>query len=101
MNTLVQALSGGWSVLYTSLVFGAGMPVIYALAMRARMAGATVTVDAKGKERVRPTLLGNVVAVVLVIVIIGIVSLGITLIAASGLGKAVSFDSVIPTIVDK
>lgn len=101
MNTIVQALSGGWNVLYTSLIFGAGMPVIYALAIRARMAGATVIVDPEGKERVRPTLLGNVVAVVLVVIIIAIVSLGIALIAASGLGKVVSFDSVIPTIVDK
>lgn len=101
MNTLAQALSGGWSVLYTSLIFGAGMPIVYALAMRARMTGASVTVDAQGKERVRPTLLGNVVAALLIIVIVGIVSLGITLIAASGFGKSVSFDTVIPTIVDR
>lgn len=100
MNTIGQALSGGWSVLYTSLIFGAGMPIIYALAMRARMTGATVTVDAKGKERVRPTLLGNVLAGLLLVVIVGIVALGITLIAASGFGKVISFENGIPTIVD-
>lgn len=101
MNTIAQALSGGWNVLYTSLVFGAGMPIVYALAMRARVTGATVTVDEQGKERVRPTLLGTIVATLLIIVIVGIVSLGIALIAASGLGKTVSFDTVIPTLVDK
>lgn len=100
MNTIAQALSGGWNVLYTSLVFGAGMPIVYALAMRARMTGATVTVDDKGKKQVQPTLLGNVVAALLIIVIVAVVSLGIALIAASGLGKTISFDNVIPTIVD-
>ena len=101
MNTLTHTLTGGWNVLYTSLIFGAGMPIIYALAMRARMTGATVTVDADGKQHVHPTLLGNAVAALLIVIIVGIVALGITLIAASGFGKAVSFETIIPTIVDK
>ena len=101
MNTIAQALAGGWSVLYTSLAFGAGLPIIYALAMRARMTGATVVVDAEGKEQVRTTLLGNTVATLLIVVIVAGVTLGIALIAASGFGKVVSFDSAFPTIVDK
>jgi hypothetical protein len=35
MRSIELALEGGWKVLYTGILFGAGMPIIYALAMRA------------------------------------------------------------------
>lgn len=100
MNMIEHALRDGWSVLVTSLIFGAGVPVIYAIAMRARVTGAAVTVDPDGHEHVTPTLLGNAIAVLLLLITVGIVALGITMIAASGFGKTVSFENVIPMVVD-
>lgn len=101
MNTLNLALQGAGRVLMAGLVFGVGLPVIYALGMRALMLGATSTTDAAGKTVYRPTALGKALTVLLMAVIVGGVALGITIIVASGLGKAVSFEHVIPLLVDK
>lgn len=100
MNMIQLALSGAWSVLITSLVFGVGAPLVYATAMRMRVTGATVTVGADGETHVRPRLLGNVLATLLLLITVGIVALGIAMIAADGLGKTVKLEHIIPTFVD-
>lgn len=101
MRTLELALHGGGRVLLAGLVFGAGLPVVYALAMRALTIGAEVTVDDHGRRRIAPSPLGRALSGLLIVVLIGAVVLGITLIVASGFGKAVSFENGIPVIVDK
>jgi hypothetical protein len=101
VSTISLALSGGLSVLIAGLFFGVGLPVIYAVAMRALTIGASSEVGADGTTTLRPTALGRTLMVLLMAVIIGGVALGITIIVASGLGKTVSFEHVIPLLVDK
>jgi len=101
MNNLTLALDGAWKVLVTSVLLGAGLPIIFALGVRARAfaaGGAEVDAEVDGD---RPRPVGNVLAVVcFVLVLLGIV-LGITIVVASGFGKAVSFQHIYPTIVSK
>lgn len=97
MRSIQLALEGAGNVLIVGLLFGAGLPVIYALAMRALVVGADEAPD--GSVRYSP--LGRAVAGLLVAVIVAGVVLGLVLIVASGFGKAVSFEHVFPTIVDK
>ncbi|MBT9255037.1 hypothetical protein KMZ32_08040 [Phycicoccus sp. MAQZ13P-2] len=97
MRSIQLALEGAGNVLVVGLLFGAGLPVIYALAMRALVVGADEAPD--GSVRYSP--LGRVLAGLLVAIIVGGVVLGLVLIVASGFGKAVSFEHVFPTIVDK
>jgi hypothetical protein len=49
----------------------------------------------------RPTPAGTVLGWVLFAIVLALVILGITFIVASGFGKALSFEHVFPTIVDK
>ncbi|HMM96595.1 hypothetical protein [Phycicoccus sp.] len=97
MRSIELALEGAGRVLVAGLLFGAGLPVVYAVAMRALTLGA---VD-DGDGRVRYSPLGRTVAGLLVAVIVVGVLVGLLLIVAGGFGKAVSFEHVIPTIVDK
>lgn len=101
MRTLELALHGGGRVLVAGLVFGAGLPVVYALAMRALAVGAQIKVDDTGGEQLRPSLAGRLLSGLLIAVLAGAAVLGITLIVASGFDKAVSFEHLIPVIIDK
>ena len=101
MNTIQLALKGASQVLLAGLAFGVGLPVIYAVAMRVLTVGATQETAADGSTRLHPTALGRTLMLLLMAVIIGGVALGITIIVASGLGKVVSFEHVIPLLVDK
>lgn len=101
MNTISLALKGASNVLFAGLVFGVGLPVIYALAMRALTIGASVDTDPDGAPRLHPTASSKAITALLLAVIVGGVALGITIIVASGLGKVVTFDHVIPMLVDK
>ena len=101
MRSIELALQGAGRVLFAGLIFGAGLPVIYALAMRALTIGATSVPGADGAVTYRPSPLGRVLSVLLIAVVLGGVVLGLVLIVASGFGRAVSFEHIIPTIVDK
>ena len=98
MNNLTLALDGAWKVLVTSLLLGAGLPVIFALGVRARAVAAGGRADGDQTER-RP--IGNVLAVLCLVLVLAGVALGITIVVASGFGKAVSFQHIYPTIVSK
>jgi hypothetical protein len=98
MNNVTLALDGAWKVLATSLLLGAGLPIIFALGVRARAFAAGGDAEVDGG---RPRPVGNLLAVVcLVLVLLGI-ALGIAIVVASGFGKAVSFQHIYPTIVSK
>lgn len=101
MNTIQLALKGASDVLLAGLVFGVGLPVIYAIAMRALTVGGEMVTDADGRTHLQPTLLGRAIMVLLMAVIAGGVALGISIIVASGMGKVVTFDNVIPMFKDK
>lgn len=101
MHEIGLALQGGWKVLTAGLLFGAGLPLVYALAMRALAIGATTTTDEAGHTVVRQSSQGRVLMGLLMLVIIAAVLVGIMLIVASGMGKTVSFEHIIPTLVEK
>ena len=101
MRSLELALLGAGKVLLAGVVFGAGLPVVYALAMRSLTLGATSVVDDDGRTRYQHTALGRALAGLLVVVVIGGVVLGLVMIVASGFGKTVTFSTIIPTVVDK
>ncbi|PRY14153.1 hypothetical protein [Kineococcus rhizosphaerae] len=87
-----------WKILLVALVLGAGLPVLFSAGVRAMAFGAggdAETSHAPGNPA------GKVLAVVCFAVVIAAVALGITFIVASGFGKALSFEHVYPTIVDK
>ena len=101
MRSLELALQGAGKVLLAGLVFGAGLPVVYALAMRALTVGGRRVTTEDGTVRFEQSAAGRALAALLVLVLFGGVVLGLVLIVASGFGKAVSFEHVVPTIVDK
>jgi hypothetical protein len=98
MNNLALAADGAWKVLLASLILGAGLPVIFALGVRARAHAAGGTADGQPTQR-HP--IGNVLFALCILVVLLGVALGITIIVASGFGKAVSFGHIYPTIVSK
>ena len=69
MRSIELAVQGGWKVLYTGLIFGAGMPIVYALAMRLLTIGSTEVVGADGKSQTEYTVAGKALAGVLLLVI--------------------------------
>ena len=98
MNNVTLALDGAWKVLVTSLLLGAGLPIVFALGVRARAFAAGGNAEVEGGRR-RPA--GNVLAVVCFVLVLLGIALGITIVVASGFGKAVSFQHISPTIVSK
>jgi hypothetical protein len=100
VNEIRLAAAGSWNVLTAGLLFGAGLPILFALAVRAQALG-TDTVAEDGTTTFHRSFWGRVLATALMLVLVGAVVLGITLIVASGFGKAVDFSHVIPMIVDK
>ncbi|MFB9376995.1 hypothetical protein ACFFKU_02690 [Kineococcus gynurae] len=85
-------------ILIAALVLGAGIPVLFSAGIRSLAWGAGGDAETGGAPG-HP--LGRPLAVVCFAVVVAAVALGVTFIVASGFGKALSFDSVIPTLVDK
>ncbi|GAA3286246.1 MULTISPECIES: hypothetical protein [Dactylosporangium] len=101
-QNLQFALQAAWKVLLVGLLLGAGLPALFALGVRSLAWGAggaaEVTEDGTvAKAQPAGTVIGWVCFAV---VLLGVV-LGITFIVASGFGKALSFEHVYPTIVNK
>jgi hypothetical protein len=103
MHNLNFALQGAWKVLLASLVLGAGLPLLFALGIRslAYGAGGEAEVHESGVTAPQAHPIGTVLGYVLFLIVILGVVLGITFIVATGFGKALSFQHVYPTIVNK
>ena len=101
MNTFTLLLEGAGSVLFAGLVFGAGLPVVYAIALRVLTIGATSYADPSGEIHSTPRLSSRVFSGLLIAVVVAGIIVGLMIIVATGFGKEVSFDSIYPTIVDK
>jgi hypothetical protein len=101
VDTLTLLLEGAGSVLFAGLVFGAGLPVVYAIALRVLTIGATSYADPSGEVHSTPRLSSRVFSGLLIAVVVAGIVVGLMIIVATGFGKEVSFDSIYPTIVDK
>ena len=103
MHNLGFALEGAWKVLAAGLLLGAGLPVLFALGIRSLAYGAGGDAEAHGPGTRGPAAhpAGTVLGWVLFAVVLLGVLLGITFIVASGFGKALSFEHVYPSLVDK
>ena len=101
MNTLKLLLEGAGEVLVAGLVFGAGLPVVYALALRVLTIGATSYAAPDGDIHSTPRMSSRLFSGVLIAVVVGGVLLGLMIIVATGFGKEVTFDTIYPTITDK
>jgi hypothetical protein len=103
MHNFGFAVDGAWRVLIASLVLGAGLPVLFALGIRSLAwgAGGDAEVHESGVTGPTPHRLGTVLGWLLFAIVLAGVVLGITFIVASGFGKALSFEHILPTIVDK
>lgn len=103
-------LDAAWKVAISALILGAGLPALFAVGVRSLVlagaeAGAAVRIDdgaaqSEARGTGSPVVL-RVLGIVCIALVLLAVAVGLTVIIASGFGKAVSFDSVIPMIVDK
>lgn len=102
-HNLGFALAAAWKVLLVGLILGAGLPTLFALGVRslAYGAGGDAEEHAAGVSGPRAHPAGTVLGYVCFAVVLLGVLLGITFIVASGFGKALSFEHVYPSIVDK
>ncbi|MEV6930704.1 hypothetical protein AB0M46_40310 [Dactylosporangium sp. NPDC051485] len=102
-HNLSLALQAAWKVLLVGLVLGAGLPALFALGVRALAwgAGGEAEAHADGTAGPKAQPIGTVLGWVCFAVVLLGVALGITFIVASGFGKALSFEHVYPTIVNK
>lgn len=93
-------LDAAWQVALAALVLGAGLPVLFAVGLRSFVvAGGTDGADGGQPRAARPVL--RVLGVVCFVVVIAAVLLGLTIIIATGFGKEVSFEQILPVLVDK
>jgi len=101
VNTFKLLMEGGFSVLVAGLVFGAGLPVVYALALRVLTIGATSYAGPDGDIHSTPRISSRLFAGLLIAVVVAGIGVGLMIIVATGFGKEVTFDTIYPTITDK
>ena len=101
MNTVKLLLEGASEVLVAGLVFGAGLPVVYALALRVLTIGATSYAGPDGDIHSTPRMSSRLFSGLLIAVVVAGVLLGLMIIVATGFGKEVTFDTIYPTLTDK
>jgi hypothetical protein len=93
-DLFVQA---AWKVLVAGLVLGAGVPAVFALGVRFSASGVGAVETPVRRGRAGYQALGIACFVVVALA----VAVGITVVVAAGFGKMVSFEHVVPTLVDK
>ena len=91
--------AAAWKVLVAGLLLGAGIPALFALGVRFTATGTGGEAMIATSTRPNPAFkaLGGLCFAIAALAVV----LGITVVVASGFGKMVSFDHVIPTLVDK
>ena len=90
-------------ILLAGVIAGAGLPLLFALGIRASAwgTGGDAKVHSDGAAAARTHPLGRVVAGACFAIVLACVVLGLVYIVASGFGKELSFSHVFPTIVTK
>jgi hypothetical protein len=93
-----------WQVVFYGLIFGAGLPALFAVGVRSTVLANHAHDGSAGTIGVTssvPSAVNRVLGIVCFVVVVAAVAIGITLIIAAGLGKEVSFEHIYPTIVPK
>jgi hypothetical protein len=101
VTTLQLLFEGASEVFVAGLVFGAGLPFVYAIALRVLTIGSTAYADPSGEIHSTPRMSSRLFAGVLIAVVVAGIVVGMMIIVATGFGKEVSFENIYPTIVDK
>ena len=101
MTTLQLLFEGASEVFVAGLVFGAGLPFVYAIALRVLTIGSTAYADPSGEIHSTPRMSSRLFSGVLIAVVVAGIVIGMMIIVATGFGKEVSFENIYPTIVDK
>lgn len=85
-------------VALAAVLLGAGLPVLFALGVRSTILAGPGT-DASAPQQPRPLL--RVLGILCYVLVLCAVAVGLTVIIATGFGKEVSFEHIIPMLVDK
>ncbi len=103
MHNLSLALEGAWRVLVVGLLLGAGLPAVFALGIRSLGMAGGGNSSTVGDDPVDApaSAIGKTLATLCFLLVLVGVALGITFIIASGFGKALSFEHLYPTLIDK
>ena len=102
MSQVYAALDAVWRVLLVALILGAGLPALFALGIRAFAWGQGGDAEEHAAGVVpRGHIGGRVVGCALFGVVILAVAVGITYIAAHGMGWTVTFDGIVPVLTPK
>jgi hypothetical protein len=92
MEQFLAALNGAWRVLLLGLLFGAGLPMLFAFGVRALSWG---TAGGSGSHEdgvvVKPSPIGRLIAYLMFAMVILLVVSGVGYIVAHGLGWTVTF----------
>jgi hypothetical protein len=97
-------IDAAWRVAVYGFIFGAGLPALFAIGVRTTVLanhahdGSASPIEVTASA---PPTVNRVLGVVCFVVVVAAVAIGISLIIAAGLGKAVSFEHVYPTFVPK
>lgn len=83
MNNVILALEGAGQVLLVGVLLGAGLPIVFALGIRALSYGVGGAADIETHE---PRLIGKVLAGLCFAIVIAAVMAGVGAIVASGFG---------------
>lgn len=94
MNQIMAAADGAWRVLVVGLVLGAGLPAMFALAVR-QLAAAHVP-DSAGARW--PAAAHRAAAYAIFAVVVLAVLLGLGYIIAHGFGYTIAFDGLLPVL---
>jgi hypothetical protein len=102
MDQVLAALDSAWRVLLIGVLMGAGMPVLFALGVKALAWGAGGEAEAHLEgESPRPHVLGRLLALVLFTLVVLVVLGGVGYIVAHGLGWVITFDGIVPVFSHK
>lgn len=85
-------------VILAAVLLGAGLPVLFALGVRSSVLAGPGGDGTAPRER-RPLL--RVLGILCFALVLCAVAVGLTIIIATGFGKEVSFEHIIPVLVDK
>lgn len=99
LHNLGLLFDAAWKVLAVGLLLGAGLPALFALGVRSMAYG--VGGAAEIDTTAAPHPVGRALGILCFALVAAAVLLGITIIVASGFGKSVSFEHILPVLVDK